>query len=283
MKRISIVFGIFLFFCSLAYAEVDYQNFVKDRKACYANASSKCFYKLINRYSSDSRYSNVLKYDYGVALMNEKEYIKAKNAFQNIVANEKQNTKLIELAKQGIKDINERQKDVFKANSKDTGNFYDANQSRKWKNPKKIKVCVLGRTGKEYILKRAFRTWVIRSNYAVDVTFVDDPKTADIKCYFVNTVSKTQAGITSSKFAKSPDGKIYMIQAEVKVGLLNPYGGKYTDKNLESIALHEAGHALGISNHSDNINDIMYYSTESYKNGYLSRRDVNTLKALYSK
>ena len=282
MKKIFTVFGIILFFCNLVYAEVNYQAFDKDRKACYSNLSSNCFYKLIYRYSSDKRYSNILKYDYGVALMNEKEYIKAKNAFQNVVANEKENQKLIDLSRKNIKEINEHQKDIFKANSKDTGNYYKSNQSAKWKNPKGIKVYVSGRTGKEYILKRAFRTWVVRSNYAVDVVFVNNPKSADIKCSFVDTVSKTQAGVTKTEYIKSSDGKTYITKAEVKVGLLNPYGGKYTDKNLESIALHEAGHALGISYHSDNINDIMYYSTESYKNGYLSRRDVNTLKTLYN-
>lgn len=282
MKKILISLFIFLLSFGISYAATtNVSDFQTDRQICYSKMDSKCFYKLTFKYSSNSSQLNILKYDYAVALISEKEYLKAKSNLQSIIANEKQNAKLVAAAQEGIKKIDELQKNMRQAGRSDTGNYYQAN-SPMWKNPKNIKVYVYGRTGKEYLIKNAFKTWCQKSGYLVNVTFVTDPNTADIKCYYVNTVSKEHAGITNSKIAAYSNGKKYITYAEVKISLLNPYGGKYTDKNLESIALHEAGHALGINYHSDNINDIMYYSTESYKNGFLSNRDANTLKALYT-
>ena len=46
------------------------------------------------------------------------------------------------------------------------------------------------------------------------------------------------------------------------------------------IALHEIGHALGINGHSSDSKDIMFMSVDKNQTT-LSRRDVETLKALY--
>lgn len=280
MKKL-LIFGFLLFFSNTAFA-FTYNELEYDRKVCYGSYSSKCFYKLVTKYSSDSRYANIVKFDYGYALMVEKEYTKAKFTFQNILASEKENTKLIAATKDAINKINEHTKDVYKANGNDRGNYYNSANTTKWKNNKDIKVCVKGKTGKEYIMKNAFRTWAQRSGYAVSISFVTDVNNADIICFFTDIISSQHAGLTEYKYVRMADGKQYITKAYVKVALTNPAGGKYTDKNLESIALHEAGHALGISGHSNNINDIMYYSTESYKNGTLSNRDINTLKAIYA-
>ena len=270
-----------LFVPLFANAAVDYQEFKKERSACYAQLNSKCFYKLLMKYSNEDKVYNFVKYDYGVALMAEKEYTKAKTSFQNVVNSEKNSAELVEYAKKRIAEINEYQKNVYKANSQDKGDYYNSGASAKWQDPKKINVKVAGRTGKEYLIKNAFRTWALKSGYLVDFTFVTDPNAADITCSFVESLGKEHAGITYTKTATTRSGAKYITKADVKISLTNQMGGKYTDKNLESIALHEVGHALGIIYHSDNINDIMYYSTESYKNGSISRRDANTLKALY--
>lgn len=280
MKKL-LIFWILLFFSNAAFA-FTYNEFEYDRKVCYSSYSSKCFYKLITKYSSDSRYANIVKFDYGYALMAEKEYTKAKYTFQNILVAEKQNTALINATKDAINKINERTKDVYKANGNDRGNYYSSAGGIKWKNNKDIKVCVKGTTGKEYLMKNAFRTWAQRSGYAVSVSFVNNVNEADIIGFFTDFISSQHAGLTEYKYVRMADGKQYITKAYVKVALTNAAGGKYTDKNLESIALHEAGHALGISGHSNSINDIMYYSTESYKNGTLSNRDINTLKAIYA-
>ena len=54
-----------------------------------------------------------------------------------------------------------------------------------------------------------------------------------------------------------------------------------TENALYSTALHEIGHALGISGHSVNKEDIMYPVTRQDE-AQISKNDINTLKLIYS-
>ena len=94
-------------------------------------------------------------------------------------------------------------------------------------------------------------------------------------------IDKNTVGITKYTELKLVNGKRYFSHVDIEVSLTNYNGGEFTDKNLQAIALHEIGHALGITYHSDNLNDIMYKSTDSYKNTTISKRDLNTLKETY--
>lgn len=283
MKKFLLLFGILLFTFNCAHAAYTQEDFKKDRDACYAKITSNCFYRVYNKYSYQKEFANIAKFDYGYALMVEKEYSKARTIFQSILSYEKTNTKLIELTKKSIQEIDAHQKVLRQADREDTGNYYDKNKRfGKWENPKNLKVYIPSRTGKEFVFRSAFRIWSQKSNSFVTFVFTSNPKDADITCSLVDYISDKHAGLTETKYIRNSKGT-FITHADVKVSLSKADGAKYTDKNLESIALHEVGHALGIFEHSDNINDIMYYSTETYKNGYLSRRDVNTIRALYTK
>jgi len=70
----------------------------------------------------------------------------------------------------------------------------------------------------------------------------------------------------------------------------NPHGEDYTNTEIYNTALHEIGHALGISGHSDNPSDVMYAGNHKVSGDflrssedifYLSKRDLNTLALLY--
>ena len=71
----------------------------------------------------------------------------------------------------------------------------------------------------------------------------------------------------------------------------NPFGEENSSTQIYNTALHEIGHALGISGHSDNPNDIMYgnnnrisqfaSSFDGESRNYLSKRDLNTIALLY--
>jgi len=70
----------------------------------------------------------------------------------------------------------------------------------------------------------------------------------------------------------------------------DPYGEEFSNNEIYNASLHEIGHALGISGHSNNPNDVMYasknrtfgsYSPYSNNIFYLSKRDLNTLALLY--
>lgn len=70
----------------------------------------------------------------------------------------------------------------------------------------------------------------------------------------------------------------------------NPFGEEFSPSEIYNTALHEIGHTLGISGHSDNPHDVMYasnhkisgvFSPYSHNIIYLSKRDLNTLALLY--
>ena len=67
--------------------------------------------------------------------------------------------------------------------------------------------------------------------------------------------------------------------------------GDTTPEDVQSVAAHEFGHALGIQGHSDNPNDLMFPSATRYFAApdirlpdpphEVTRRDLNTLRACY--
>jgi hypothetical protein len=91
------------------------------------------------------------------------------------------------------------------------------------------------------------------------------------------------AAITTPVF--NPSTK-KLIAMEMTVALNNPNGTPQSTAMLNSVLLHETGHALGLLGHSPNPNDVMaaaYYNRAgSQAKLTLSASDVATLQALYS-
>ncbi len=276
--RITVAILIINFCClSVGAAKIDYAKINAELDKCHQERTSKCYQNLLYPYKL-----NIIRYYYALALMNENKYSNAKTELQTIVSTEKDNLKLYTAAQQQIQNIEKRQADMRNANTTDWGDYFSSiSDTAKWRNPRDIKVYIQGNTGKENILKRAFSIW---DNSVGDIsfTYVYSPEKADIICYFVDKLTENRAGVTNSKMSVMSDGTKYLNKAEVQVAFYRPgTTGKFTDDNLLATTLHEIGHALGIQSHSPNKNDIMYYSTDTYKNTNISRRDINTIKKLY--
>ena len=265
------------------YASVDYNKIDTDRKACYKVMTSQCFYDLMNKYSSaDKRTKNFLRYDYAVGLMAEQNYAKARENFKSVLFHETNDKHLIQLANNKIKELNEINRKIITANNLDSGDYFNKNTKKSlWLNHYNIKIYIASNVGKENIIKSAFRVWDEKMFKTINFSYVDSADDADIIIKFVDSLSGNAAGITKYSEVIQNNNKNYLKKINVEIALNNPSGGKYTDSNLMGIILHEIGHALGINYHSDNQNDIMYYSTESYKNGSISRRDIRTLEMIY--
>ena len=274
---------IFLLICQCVFAKVDYNQLQNDRKYCYQIKTSNCFLTLINNYSTVTReWKNILRYDAGLGYMWEENYPKAKEYFNSVLFHESNNQQLRKLAQQRLNEISEIYRKIARANNLDAGDYYDKNgDNLVWQKPYNIRVYIASNTGKESILKRAFSVWDDRMMKTVNFTYVDNDNDADIIIKFVNSLDGTKAGVTKYSSVAIAGNKKYLKKVNIEVSLRNPYGGKYTDTNLLSTALHEIAHGLGITYHSDNKNDILYYSVESYKNNSISRRDVNTIQQLY--
>ncbi len=261
-----------------ASSKIDYQQLNKEIDVCSNERTSSCFLNLLNKYKF-----NEIRYYYAISLENEKKLSQAKNELDIIVKTEKNNTKLIALAKEEIQKINDLNTKMRNANNADWGDYFsELDNTAKWRNARGLRVFVTGRTGKEYILNKAFQIWD-NSVAEVSFTYVNSKENADIICYFVDRLNKgNAAGVTMPQMYQTPDGKKYLHKATVEISMYKPgTNGKYTDDNLLCITLHEIGHALGIISHSNNINDIMYPTTDTYQRYSISRRDINTIKKMY--
>ena len=281
MYRIILLLAIFLF--QFAFAAVDYEQLKAQRAECYKIQTSACFLKLYNQYSlAASGWRNILYFDYAQMLLAEKDYAKAQEAFKTVLRKENNNKELISATQKKLNEINELYEKISTANNLDAGDYFDKTKEKLiWQNPYNIKVYIASSTGKEDILKRAFGIWDDKLYKSINFSYVSEENKADIIIKYVDTLSGSQAGITKYSQVWNAGNKKYLKKVNVEIALKNPNGGSYTDTNLLAIALHEIAHALGINYHSDNLNDILYYSTETYKNGSVSRRDVNTVQRLY--
>ncbi len=127
------------------------------------------------------------------------------------------------------------------------------------------------------------------------VTFerVPDPRGADIELILVAQVAPEErdkrklGGVSFSDACqvdrKDPDSERLIVRYRVdrlhvyladRYGLLNP-------GQVESIALHEIGHALGMRSHSPIPADLMYEIMRDRAVPRLSQQDVNSFVALY--
>ena len=135
-----------------------------------------------------------------------------------------------------------------------------------------IKVYIPGNSYNSQIMKNAFMQWQTRTNSAVWFTFLGDNKRneADITVYFVETDTKcgnsSAIGCTHSR----TDGQGFYTHNDMYIASKAVYrlvgdDGTVAVKTelisapqLYRVMLHEIGHAIGINQHSNKPNSIMY-------------------------
>jgi hypothetical protein len=113
-----------------------------------------------------------------------------------------------------------------------------------------------------------FDRWVIASDGMFEYEVTAEPREAVI---FVRFDRKTDNGLT-----QVGRDKAHHLRALITIGVRN---GAQSD--IEAIAAHEYGHALGIEGHSDSKRDLMYPVHWAGNHGRVSPRDLNTLAASY--
>lgn len=116
---------------------------------------------------------------------------------------------------------------------------------------------------------QGFDQWVEISELKIRYQLVDSQGNAHIVVRFDPT---TRNGLTEYSYRSSGQ----LVSATITIGVK---GNSAVD--IQSVAAHEFGHALGIGGHSDNPADMMYPTFISGIPLQITARDFNTLKTAY--
>jgi predicted Zn-dependent protease len=123
-------------------------------------------------------------------------------------------------------------------------------------------------TARQNLAIAGFDQWVAATNGVLDYSVVNDESSADLVVRFDPT---TANGATTIHFSG-----LTLSSAEMELGVLNQ-----TAADLQCVAAHEFGHALGIDGHSDDEDDLLYPIHFVGSVCPITQRDLNTIRTGY--
>lgn len=136
------------------------------------------------------------------------------------------------------------------------------------------------------LLLGAFNDWERASNNKLAWTLVSKPEDADIVCSWTNQPSVRGGALEAGNtvvctWLNRLTGRGAIVSAHIKI--LTELGyNSFSDSEMKRICLHEVGHALGLQGHSREYNDVMYPAATGKQLPFLTTRDIDTIRALYS-
>lgn len=130
------------------------------------------------------------------------------------------------------------------------------------------------------LLRDSFGQWSEVSKGNISFKFLDSAGGADIICTWTNDQKQMSSALEDGHAALAANDS-GVIHADV-IFLIRETPP--SEKDAKRLFLHEIGHALGISGHSDSPQDIMYPTRDPQdRDSVLSDRDKNTILALYTR
>lgn len=274
MKKIFVLFTVLLFSGLQVFAQ-DFntcKTYYTDQKY---HTAAECFNSLVMA----DRNNVQARFWYAASLFFDRQYEKSYNEYRYI-ANKFPNSEIGRYSRAEAQKVYKKVVYVKKAKANDTGNYIkELDYHSKWyKMP--VKVWIEESPYKQ-TAQKAFSEWQTESNYLVNFTYVSSPKQAQIKLYFVDKINKALSdqniGLTHLNYIGNMN-----LKATIQILQRTDSNQMRSYAQMYPVILHEIGHALGMSGHSQRNNDIMYEN--NYTNDtHLSNRDINTLRAIYKK
>lgn len=133
------------------------------------------------------------------------------------------------------------------------------------------------------ILRQSFDDWAKTSGGGINFQFQSVPAHADIEVSWTSDTSKL-ANKAEAGETRLTSGKVGIVHGVIQILTvpMNP-GMPVTPNRIRTISLHEIGHVLGLTGHTANPNDAMFFSARIADEWHnLTTRDINTMTRLYS-
>ena len=128
---------------------------------------------------------------------------------------------------------------------------------------------------REQAARAGFDRWSEATNSIISYRVAPSPSSASITVRFDPHKADGQTSTESSNSK--------LVSANIALGVSLPGdAGLMPMVDLECVAAHEFGHALGINGHSTDPGDLMYFQHTVGQIWSLSERDLNTLKTNYN-
>jgi hypothetical protein len=132
-------------------------------------------------------------------------------------------------------------------------------------------------------VQAAFSEWERAMSPRFRFIYMPDTRGSDVTVSWKGFSEKEHRGDKAGQNSTITWGK-YLQKNDIEIALNNSKGVPYNPIVIQSVALHEIGHMLGIKGHSNQPQDVMAAASDLYNltaPQHLTQRDVNTLKLIY--
>ncbi len=125
---------------------------------------------------------------------------------------------------------------------------------------------------------KAMQTWQQASRNKVRFTSTSNLKNAHIVVRWQKVFKDSYLGLSPTQTMGNT-----LIQSDVILATYYPDGKTPISlSELNRVAIHELGHAIGLKGHSPFPEDVMYYTIHPKNTGNLTARDIKTIGLLYA-
>lgn len=132
-------------------------------------------------------------------------------------------------------------------------------------------------------VKAAFAEWEQVMAPRFHFIYMPDERGSDVQVRWAARIAHDEIGEAAGINETATWGK-FISKNDIKIALVNQQQLVYPPTMIQSVALHEIGHMLGLKAHSNLPSDVMFPASPQsawHDVQHLSNRDINTLKLVY--